>query len=91
MVRPVPELRQRVAGGEDVVISKEQYDLVMNVLNELRPIGVEVDTREVRERVVELRGDLLDAFPGYTYPDFRARGPRPAGPTDPTSATPRST
>lgn len=62
---------------DDVVIRKDQYDLIMNVLSELHPIGVEVDTRAVRERVVEVRDALLDVFPGYTFPDFRIRGPRP--------------
>jgi hypothetical protein len=49
----------------------------MNVLNHLCPVGVEVDTRAVRDRVVELRAGLSEALPPYTYPDFRARGPRP--------------
>lgn len=54
------------------VIPKHQYDLLMNVLNYFHPLGVEVLTRNIREHVVELQGDLLNAFPGYTYPDFRA-------------------
>ncbi|MFE5720443.1 LamG-like jellyroll fold domain-containing protein [Streptomyces erythrochromogenes] len=65
------------SGGGRVVIRKDQYDLLMNVLNHLCPIGVEVDTRVVRAYVPELRAALLEAFPPYTYPDFRARGPRP--------------
>lgn len=54
------------------VIPKPQYDLLMNVLNYFHPLGVEVGTRNIREHVVELQGNLLNAFPGYTYPDFRA-------------------
>lgn len=54
------------------VIPKHQYDLLMNVLNYFHPLGVEVVTRNIREHVVELQGNLLNAFPGYTYPDFRA-------------------
>lgn len=54
------------------IIPKDQYDLLMNVLNYFHPIGVEVLTRNIREHVVELQGNLLNAFPGYTYPDFRA-------------------
>jgi hypothetical protein len=50
---------------------------VMNVLNHLCPVGVEIDTSVVRAHVVELQAALLDAFPAHTYPDFRARGPRP--------------
>jgi Concanavalin A-like lectin/glucanases superfamily len=52
-------------------IPKPQYDLLMNVLNYFHPIGIEVVTRNIREHVVELQGNL-NAFPGYTYPDFRA-------------------
>ena len=54
------------------IIPKHQYDLLMNVLNYFHPIGVEVVTQNIREHVVEVQGDLLNAFPGYTYPDFRA-------------------
>jgi hypothetical protein len=53
------------------IIPKHQYDLLMNVLNYFHPIGVEVVTRNIREHVVEVQGNLLNAFPGYTYPDFR--------------------
>lgn len=53
------------------VILKPQYDLLMNVLNYFHPVGVEVLTRSIREHVVEVRANLLAAFPGYTYPDFR--------------------
>jgi YVTN family beta-propeller protein len=59
------------------IIRKDQYDLIMNILNALHPIGVEVSTRAIRERVIEVRDDLLDAFPDYTFPNFRVRGPVP--------------
>jgi YVTN family beta-propeller protein len=61
------------------VLRKDQYDRVMNVLNAFHPLGVEVSTRSLRDRVVEIRDGLLDAFPGYTFPNFRSRGsiPRP--------------
>jgi hypothetical protein len=54
------------------IIPKHQYDLLMNVLSYFHPIGVEVVTRNIREHVFEVQGNLLNAFPGYTYPDFRA-------------------
>jgi YVTN family beta-propeller protein len=76
-VRLSPALEELERGGGTVIIRKDQYDLVMNVLNTLHPIGVEVSTRIVREHVVELGASLLDVFPGYTFPDFRVRGPRP--------------
>jgi DNA-binding beta-propeller fold protein YncE len=62
------------------VIRKDQYDLIMNVLNLLHPIGVEIRTKPIRDRVVEVREQQLDAFPDYTYPKFRVPGPPPATP-----------
>jgi YVTN family beta-propeller protein len=62
------------------IIRKDQYDLIMNILNTFHPIGVEVSTRALRERVVEVREGLLNAFPEYTYPNFRVRGPAPRQP-----------
>lgn len=61
----------------NAIIRKEQYDLVMNILNAFHPIGVEVMTQALRERVVELQGGALEANPDYTYPKFRVRGPAP--------------
>lgn len=75
-----PRLREAEAAGTPVVVRKDQYDLVMNVLNELHPIGVEIDTRMLRAHVVELRAGLLDVFPAYTYPTYRQRV-RPPGRT----------
>jgi hypothetical protein len=77
-VRLSPALEALERGGATVIIRKDQYDLVMNMLNTLHPIGVEVSTRIIREHVVELGASLLDVFPGYTFPDFRVRGPRPS-------------
>ena len=53
------------------IIAKSDYDLLMNILNYFHPIGVEVVTRQIRQHVVEVRENLLNAFPGYTFPDFR--------------------
>lgn len=53
------------------IVPKPQYDLLMNILSYFRPIGIEVITQNVREHVVEVRENLLNAFPGFTYPDFR--------------------
>jgi Concanavalin A-like lectin/glucanases superfamily len=53
------------------IIPKPQYDILMNILSYFHPIGVEVITRNIREHVVEVKDNLLNAFPGYTYPDFR--------------------
>jgi len=59
------------------VISKDQHDLIMNILNTLHPVGVEVITAAIRAHVIELQGDLSPANPDYTYPKFRVRGPLP--------------
>ncbi|MFL6126303.1 LamG-like jellyroll fold domain-containing protein [Actinophytocola sp.] len=67
------------------VITKDQHDLIMNILNVLHPAGVEVNTAAVRAHVVELQGSLTQANPDYTYPKFRVRGPLPRqarGPAD---------
>ncbi len=53
------------------IIPKGQYDLLMNILNYFHPIGIEVVTTQIRQHVVEVRENLLNAFPGYTFPDFR--------------------
>jgi hypothetical protein len=59
------------------VISKDQFDLIMNILNTLHPVGVEVITAAIRAHVIELQGDQSPANPDYTYPKFRVRGTLP--------------
>lgn len=79
-VRPRPDLDTPAT-----VITKDQHDLIMNILNVLHPVGVEVNTAAIRARVVELQGDLSRVNPDYTYPKFRVRGPLPRqarGPAD---------
>lgn len=72
------ELRLKSAlEGRGAIIRKDQYDRIMNILNTLHPIGVEVSTRPIRERVIEVRDELLNAFPDYTYPNYRVRGLAP--------------
>ncbi len=61
----------------DVTIRKEQYDLITNILNAFHPIGVEVNTLAIRRHVVEIRNQPFNAFPDYTFPVFRVRGPLP--------------
>ncbi|WP_427924406.1 LamG-like jellyroll fold domain-containing protein [Streptomyces sp. cg40] len=79
--QPVPytfQVRLRPeADTPTTVVTKDQHDLIMNILNVLHPVGVEVNTAAVRAHVVELQGDLSQANPDYTYPRFRARGPLP--------------
>jgi DNA-binding beta-propeller fold protein YncE len=66
-----------LAGLPKTEIRKDQYDIVMNILNSFHPIGVEVRTDDLRERVVEVRRDFANAFPGYTYPGFRGEAVDP--------------
>lgn len=55
----------------ETIIPKDQYDLIMNILNYFHPIGVEVITQNLRDRVVEVESDVLRVFPKFTYPDYR--------------------
>jgi sugar lactone lactonase YvrE len=71
-VRLVPALD----ADPTVTLSKDQYDLVMNVLNWFHPIGVEVRTDRLRAHVVELGAADADLAPGYTFPAFRTSAPR---------------
>jgi len=76
-------LNQNLDAQPAVTITKDQYDLVMNVLNWFHPIGVEVKTARLRAHVVELSGLSADLFPGYTFPVYRNTGltlPNPAHP-----------
>ncbi|ATL67473.1 LamG-like jellyroll fold domain-containing protein [Nocardia terpenica] len=68
------QLIDREKAGTKVVIRRDQYERIMNVLNELHPIGVEFDTTVIRAHVLELAVGQLDSFPAYTYPTYRLRG-----------------
>jgi hypothetical protein len=67
-------LNQNLDPQANVTITKDQYDLVMNVLNYFHPLGVEVKTSRLRSHVAELSGLSGDLFPGYTYPVYRNTG-----------------
>ncbi|MBF6328318.1 LamG-like jellyroll fold domain-containing protein [Nocardia transvalensis] len=77
-----PILLEGEQQGRPVVIRRAQYERIMNVLNELHPIGVEFDTSVIRDHVLELKRDTgqLDVFPAYTYPSYRLRGRQLARP-----------
>jgi hypothetical protein len=53
------------------IIPKDQYDIIMNILNAFHPIGIEVTTDRIRSHVVEIEQDPSKAFPAYSFPDFR--------------------
>ncbi|MFG1792612.1 LamG-like jellyroll fold domain-containing protein [Nocardia sp. NPDC049149] len=57
-----------------VIVGRTQYELIMNVLNELHPIGVEFEVADIRSRVPDLKPDQAELYPYYTYPTYRLRG-----------------
>ncbi|MGF1430784.1 LamG-like jellyroll fold domain-containing protein [Kitasatospora sp. LaBMicrA B282] len=75
-VRLSPDLDAR----PDVVISKEQYDLVLNILNWFHPIGVEFRTERIRTHVRELSAGApgTDLLPAYTFPTYHTSAPLPS-------------
>ncbi|RDI68161.1 LamG-like jellyroll fold domain-containing protein [Nocardia pseudobrasiliensis] len=76
----IQELLDLERAGQKIRIRRDQYERLMNVLNELHPIGVEFQTGEIRARVPELQTGDLTAFPAYTYPTYRLRGQQLARP-----------
>ncbi|MEO5874002.1 MAG: hypothetical protein ABIQ26_03285, partial [Streptosporangiaceae bacterium] len=70
------ELRPEL-DNPDTVISKDQYDLILNILNALHPVGIEVNTQIIRDHTVEVRGNLAEVNPVFTFPKFRVRSVLP--------------
>jgi hypothetical protein len=52
-------------------IPKDQYDIIMNLLDAFHPVGVEVRTDHIRKHVREIEQDPTKAFPAYSFPNFR--------------------
>ncbi|MBV8921117.1 LamG-like jellyroll fold domain-containing protein [Bradyrhizobium sp.] len=52
-------------------IPKDQYDIIMNVLDAFHPIGIEVRTDRIRQHVREIVQDPTKAFPAYSFSNFR--------------------
>lgn len=73
------ELRREL-DNPNTVISKDQYDLILNILHALHPVGVEVNTQIIRDRTVEVRGNLAEINPVFTFPKFRVRSVLPPKP-----------
>ena len=72
-VRVNPALLSQL--GATGLIRKDQYDLIMNIVANFHPIGVEVITDELRQHVMEFRVASTETFPTYTYPAYRMRRP----------------
>ncbi|MEV3912621.1 LamG-like jellyroll fold domain-containing protein [Streptomyces canus] len=66
--------------GTEARISKDRYDLVLNILNWFHPIGVEFRTERLRRHVKELLDTLADAdlLPAYTFPNFHTSDQPPS-------------
>jgi hypothetical protein len=65
-------MQVRLHGGmpAGTTITRDQYDLIMNAVHALHPLGVEVLTRSLSPAVVELAGSPnVDA--DHTFPKFR--------------------
>ncbi|MFD8756894.1 LamG-like jellyroll fold domain-containing protein [Kitasatospora sp. NPDC059577] len=56
---------------QDVVVSKDQYDLVLNILNWFQPLGIEFRTGRLRRHVRELADAEPGLLPAYTFPAYR--------------------
>ncbi|MFI9047317.1 LamG-like jellyroll fold domain-containing protein [Streptomyces sp. NPDC053427] len=83
-------LRPDLDARPEVVVSKDQYDLVLNILNWFQPIGVEFRTGRLRGHVRELDDAEPGLPPAYTFPAYRtgdrrrpARFTRPGRDDDP--------
>ncbi|MFI2206811.1 LamG-like jellyroll fold domain-containing protein [Streptomyces sp. NPDC020192] len=66
-------LKDALDARPEVVIGKDQYDLVLNVLKWFQPIGVEFRTGRLRAHVRELArtpGEP-DVLPAFTFPTYR--------------------
>ncbi|WP_084628486.1 LamG domain-containing protein [Amycolatopsis nigrescens] len=69
--------RVGLRSGPDTVLAKDQYDLILNILHALHPVGVEVDTEAIRDHTVEVRDDPAASNPDFTFPKFRVRNTLP--------------
>jgi hypothetical protein len=69
----------RVGLPTGAVLDLNQYGFVMNLLEQLHPIGIEVNTFDIRRRHVDADGDgvpeWLTSRVSRTYPEYRRRRP----------------
>ncbi|MFF1867658.1 LamG-like jellyroll fold domain-containing protein [Kitasatospora herbaricolor] len=55
-------------------VGKDQYDLILNILNWFHPLGVECRTDRLRA-LVELGPEEAALLPGYTFPTYHVSDP----------------
>ena len=67
----------------DALLDGEQYGFVMNLLDHLHPVGVEINTFDIRRRHVDLDGDgkpeFLTSGASRSYHQYRHRRPFGSG------------
>jgi hypothetical protein len=67
----------------DTVLSLDQYGFVMNLLEHLYPLGIEINTFDIRRRHVDVDGDgtpeFLTSRASRSYHRYRHRRPFGAG------------
>lgn len=70
------EVRVELADPQ-AVLDAEQYGYVMNLLDQLHPLGVEINTFDIRRRHVDIDGDGKPEFPtgpvSRSYQQYRRR------------------
>ncbi|MGI5405328.1 LamG-like jellyroll fold domain-containing protein [Streptomyces chartreusis] len=76
-------LNPRLEALPDLRMSKDRYDLLLNILNWFHPVGVEVRTARLRRQVPELSGADADLMPAYTFPTYRTADRHPSRLTHP--------
>ncbi|MFJ7073469.1 LamG-like jellyroll fold domain-containing protein [Streptomyces sp. NPDC098781] len=76
-------LNPRLEALPDLRMSKDRYDLLLNILNWFHPVGVEMRTARLRRHVPELSGADGDLTPAYTFPTYRTADRHPSRLTHP--------
>jgi hypothetical protein len=68
------EIRLKREPRDGVTVTKEQYDLILNILNRFHPLGVECRTDRLRA-LAGLDATDEELFPVYTFPTYHVADP----------------
>ncbi|MFD3566004.1 LamG-like jellyroll fold domain-containing protein [Streptomyces sp. NPDC058667] len=69
-----PELERKLASRSGAVVTKEQYDLILNVLNWFHPLGVECRTERLRA-LAGMGTEEAELLPVHTFPTYHVADP----------------
>ncbi|MFE5518400.1 LamG-like jellyroll fold domain-containing protein [Streptomyces virginiae] len=69
-----PDLERKVASLRGPVVTKEQYDLILNVLNWFHPLGVECRTERLRA-LAGIGAEEAEPLPVHTFPTYHITDP----------------